>query len=66
MNSMELIAWATALYYCKQEEDSNPDVGWGPSDSMLLNRVEELAKVVFTDNDKSDILDVYKSKFNQR
>lgn len=51
----EVNALATALYYAKEYDDSNPDVGMGPSVSMLFSKVCGFSGIKVTESLKARV-----------
>lgn len=65
MATSQLISMTvTALFYCKEYDDSNPDVGMGPSLEMLLDRVLKSSGVKLSKSEKELVLTRYKMKYH--
>ena len=63
MNDGLIRALATALYYCKHYEDSNPDVGMGPFLETLAERVLRTAQIEASEQNISLVVQAYKLRW---
>lgn len=55
MTSAELRILAVAAKYRKLYEDSNPDVGWGPSEKEIVRKVAAEAGMSITSAEVDDL-----------
>jgi hypothetical protein len=56
MTSRELEVWKAALHWLKRYDDSNPDVGMGPSMRSLLSDLEQQTGITLTDDERKKVL----------
>ena len=63
MDKSQKILLAVALKWRRAYDDSNPDIGFGPSLEWLLEELIEDAELVVSDPDKYSVLDLYREKY---
>lgn len=63
MSDATIRALATALFYAKHYDDSNPDVGMGPSLETLCERVFRTAEANINDHDIERVVFAYKTRW---
>lgn len=63
MNDDLVRALATALHYSKCYDDSNPDVGFGPSLESLTEGIFRIAEVEPTQNNINQVVMAYRARW---
>jgi hypothetical protein len=56
LTQREIRLFISAVYWRRQYDDSNPDVGMGPADWMLLEEIIKEVRIEVSDADRKEIL----------